>query len=62
MNDTNWRKKLVKQDRLIYQRQLRDKACTICRYAWKGGKICQECGDEKVNWIEAEFPKVYASC
>ena len=37
----------------IYKMQIRDKACTICVYVGKGGKICADCGADSKNWQNA---------
>lgn len=37
----------------IYAMQIRDRACTICMNVDKGGKICEQRGEGRVNWINA---------
>ena len=46
----NWRK----LQEVVYQMQIKDKACTICVYVWARGrrKICGECevSGTRKNW------------
>ena len=44
----DWRRR----EHLVYQMQVKDKACTICVNVNKGGKVCKECGDTRKNWRE----------
>ena len=36
----------------IFKMQIEDRACTICAYVYRGGKICKECleNDGKPLW------------
>ena len=47
----DWRRR----EKLVYQMQVEDKACTICVNVRKGGKICKEClvGEARINWGNA---------
>ena len=47
---TNTVKDWKQREKLVYQMQVKDKACTICANVRKGGKICRECGDTRINW------------
>lgn len=54
-------KPLMTEDRAMYKRQLREKACTVCRYVGVGGRICRECGVDRKNWKNAFVEMVRAS-
>lgn len=40
-------------ERWLYKRQIKEKACTVCRNVGRGGKGCKECGKNGKNWKNA---------
>ena len=65
-NSNNIRRKKVgktaldwrRREKIVYQMQIEDRACTICINVRRGGKICAEClksGELRINWIKKDY-------